>query len=259
MIQDTVNIDSHVPDEDLLRFIDGECDDVERQRITRHLGVCDPCSELHGSLLRTSHDLEDLLVSLDESPQPDLRQSVLDTANAVASLDTESTDRPRRVWLRFAAAVAGLIAVSLTAPGVRAWIVDQFAPVAEWFGGAEAPSPQEVIPAAPDRTSSTVSFRPTASVVQVYVESPQEQGVLTVDVHDAGNASAQITGTRGESSILVTPNGFRIRNLPRSGADYLVEVPLSVTEVHVRIGGAGLIVLPVADIAVDGRVMVGLR
>lgn len=259
MIQETVNIDSHVPDEDLLRFIDRECDDVERQRITRHLAVCDQCTESHGALLRTSHELEDLLSSVDELPRPGLRQSVLDRATAVVSLDTVSTAPSRRVWLRVAAAVAGLIAISLTAPSVRAWIVEQFAPVTDWFGGAEAPSVQETATPAPDRTSSTVSFLPTAGVVLVYVESSQEEGLLTVGVHDAGTASAQITGRQGESSILVMPNGFRIRNRPTSGADYLIQIPATVTEVHVRIGGAALIVLLVADIAANGVVPVALR
>ena len=259
MIHETVNTDSHVPDEDLLRFIDRECDDVERQRITRHLAVCDQCSESHASLLHTSQELEDLLVSLDESPRPGLRQSVLDTATAVVPLDTGPAASSRRVWLRVAAAVAGLIAISLTAPSVRAWIADQLAPVAEWFGGADAPSVQETATAVPDRTSSTVSFLPTAGVVQIFIESSQEEGVLTVGVHDAATASAQITGAQGESSILVMPNGFRIRNGATSGADYLVQVPRTVTEVHVRIGGAALIVLPIADIAVDGVVLVALR
>ena len=164
MIQETVNIDSHVPDEDLLRFIDRECDDVERQRITRHLAACDQCTESHGTLLGTSHELEDLLSSLDELPRPGLRQSVLDRATAVVSLDTVSTAPSRRVWLRVAAAVAGLIAISLTAPSVRAWIVEQFAPVTDLFGGAEPPSVQETATPVPDRTSSTVSFLPTAGV-----------------------------------------------------------------------------------------------
>jgi len=163
------------------------------------------------------------------------------------------------VWWRVAAAIAGLIAISLTAPSVRAWITDQLAPAAARFFGADAPLPQETATAAPDRTSSTVSFRPTAGVVQVYVESSQAEGVLTVGVHDAGTASAQITGRQGESSILVMPNGFRIRNGPTSDADYLVQIPATVTEVHVRIGGAALIVLPVADIAANGVVLVALR
>jgi anti-sigma factor RsiW len=101
---------NHLPAEDLVAWLDGECDAAAAARVAAHVGSCPACAR-EARLLRASGALLARLPSLAPSAGFDAR-----VVAAARSTATVTAPRGRLVWLRpRVAAAAAAVLVGVTA------------------------------------------------------------------------------------------------------------------------------------------------
>lgn len=220
----------HRSDDELLRFLDGECPPLEFEEVVAHVESCDRCLET----VRGFHDLSAELrngvarrLGSPATPQP--RESGSSRPGA---------GRKDRGWLRAAVVILGLVGLGMTVAPVRALVlrIAGIGPV------PALPSPDATNPAPPkpppleEPPTSTVSFIPAGDVFRIRFTSSQTAGRLVLRRTSGAAASGGITGDRADVSIRIAADGLRIDNQATTTAGYIVVVPPRIARVIVAIG-----------------------
>jgi hypothetical protein len=220
----------HLTDAEVLRYVDGEGADTERDGWSRHLDACDRCATEVDTLRAEDRLIRDWL------------ERASFEAGAVDRIAAPAVDRPdvapigagrkaargvrSRPWLR-AAVIVGLIAGALaTVPPVRAWVGGWIAPM---LSSGEEPSTEAVEPTTVD--PQVLRFVPDAGPFTIAFETPVE-GTLRLARADGSEAVLTLTG---RSEPVVSPTGLRI-GAPGPGDDYELRLPARTTSVRLWIG-----------------------
>lgn len=243
MIQAVMDLKAHPHDGDLMRYLDHECDPIEREDIRRHVEGCERCAELLGQFEGYSERLAALLPELDSAPPAGAIEEILLGAAAGARRLERTVDAPpprarnaRRSLARAAAIAFALLGLGMTVSPVRAWLVERFSAVQEALLTSQ-PAVQETALTPQPQSPSTVSFAPAPGAFFIDIVAAQESGMLTLTVQQGRVASAQVRGAVTDEGLLVLPDRLRITNSSTSAADYAVTLPSQLTKITLRIEG----------------------
>lgn len=265
---------SHLEDDDLVRYMDRQMDREEQRLARAHLFTCEPCMARLQARETESASVAGWLSALDQPPPPDRRAATLEAIQAARFRGYERTLWSGRTLLQTAAAVALLLTLAFGTPPGRAWVGgavhalsgDEPGPLArrllEMLGreparlaqapadtpsvapppaGARVASPKTVRPPRPQATapapgtSARVPFRPRANYVLIRFDTRQRAGTATVRVVREGDSWGQVVAGRRTETLEPMPDGLRVHNGLRSGADYVLEVPSVYRFIRVQI------------------------
>jgi hypothetical protein len=258
MTNDTLHLDMHLADGDILRFNDGACDWDERIRIERHLAECAVCCETSQLFEAASNELGLILDELDVEPAADARERVLAAAKkARRSHEYPDARRWRGGSLRAAAILVVVIGAGMWVPPVRAWVFE-FLGASQQAQGNSLAAPEVVAPPPPP-VSSTISFLPTSPTFGVEIAARQNEGSLVLRAGQSASASARVTGRGPTDAFLVTGDGIHLDNSEVSAATYNVTVPATLSRVRVRFGDGETLSYSVAYIASQDSLVVSLQ
>lgn len=222
----------------LVRYLDGELDAAEQQRIDAALAHDRVLVQRLETLRRRSGTLRSLLERSDlpfEGP-------------GVRSIESARAPRTSRVWLRAAAVILLLGGAIAAVPPLRAWVVTQVQRVTGNSGNDETPAP------APADAGFATSFVVTSTTIDIVV-GRQAGGRLIVRVEDVTEATASVRRTRDQGEEVMWQAGtLRITSTAASTAEFDVVVPASVTTVRVRLPDAEPIVYTTAEPSNRSRV-----
>ena len=244
-----MDLRAHPHDGDLMRYLDHECDPIEREDIRRHVEGCERCAELLGQFEGYSERLAALLPELDAAPPaPAIEEILLGAAAGTRRL------------ARAAAIAFALLGLGMTVSPVRAWLAERFSAVQEALLTSQ-PAVQETAPTLQPQSPSTVSFAPAPGAFFIDIVAAQESGMLKLTVQQGRIASAQVRGAVTDEGLLVLPDRLRITNSSTSAADYAVTLPSQLTKITLRIEGeealtvttAGLELPATWSFSLDGR------
>jgi anti-sigma factor RsiW len=253
---------SAVSDADLIRYLDGELDADESERIEAAIAGDDTVAGRLAMLSRRDRNLSALLDAVDPTDQetqaadPSLRVAGIPGQAAsvsrgaaktmesplVRSIESGRRKRQRSVsavgttgarWLKAAVIIFALLGAGLLVPPVRAWIVDRL----ETIAGAEETG-VEVSPEVTSEGGAAVSYGipVTGAVLDVTLDEAQAGGELVVESADVPNARIEPLDAAAGDPVVVTSNAVRIDNGPASAGGYRLTVPRSVRSVRVRFG-----------------------
>jgi hypothetical protein len=226
----------------LVRYLDGELDATERQRLDAAIAHDVALAQRLVTLRHRSGTLRSLLQQTDVPfDAPGVRS--IETARSVSNT-------PRR-WLRAAAILLLLGGAVAAVPPLRAWVVTQVQRVTGALPDMEPP-PTASEPL--DRFAT--SFTTSASTIDIEITSAQAGGRLIVRIEDVESASAEVRRPRDEGEgVTWLPTGtLRITSAPASTAEYDIVVPRAVDSVRVRLPGAQPVVYATSDVANRRRV-----
>jgi Flp pilus assembly pilin Flp len=248
--------ETHLPESDLVRLLDGELNAREQTRAEGHINSCSACQERLRTIEHRCIRLTSLLRESDWSA-PTVSPAFAAQLERKSSPAPRTRNRPAEThWGRAAAIIAVLLAVGVVATPLPATVAQW---VAERWSALTSPRANE--PAASSYGSAPVQevgrtriqFVPEGDELFLEFATRQASGIVTVRSADVGMVSAEVARAGGASAdLLVLPGGLRVHNMAESTADYIVIVPRTINAVSVRVGGDDLIVLPAAELA-DGR------
>ncbi len=207
---------AHVEDGALVRYLDHECDSIERVEVEAHLDGCDSCGTRVAELRRHSASVSIALRAVD---RPMLAR------------------RPARRWgMRAAAAALVVLGVAGSVRPVRAWIIGKTQALWATVMGSrdEQPGPA---PGAPVRSAS-VTFVPSGTEFTVEIVSRQQTGRLVVSAIPGDSATTVVLDGSGTENLIVLPTGLRIANSESSSASYEIRLPDRLARIQVRVGTA---------------------
>ena len=107
MTNDTLMGSPHVADGDILRFHDGECGQIERRRIARHLDECPVCAASAHFLEASTKQLNVSLTELDVPPNGNAKERFLAASANIARPLAPQSNPGSRPLLRAAIVVFG--------------------------------------------------------------------------------------------------------------------------------------------------------
>jgi predicted anti-sigma-YlaC factor YlaD len=206
---------THVEDGALVRYMDDECDAVERVEVEEHLDGCDTCGTRVAELRRHAATVSTALRALDRSLPG---------------------RRPARRWgMRAAVAALVVLGVAGSVQPVRAWIIGTTKALWATVMGTrdESPGPPSGVP-----VRSAVTFVPTGTDFTVEIGSWQRAGRLVVDGVPGDSATTVVIDGSGTEDLIVLPAGLRIANSEASSASYEVHLPDRLVRIQVRVGNA---------------------
>lgn len=253
-----LSMERHSSDGELMGLLDGESDAGE-SAVSAHVDICAACSARLARFQQLVERLDRALAATEPPavdrgrllPPPDRLEQALRRA------------RRRAVWshpgLRAAAAIVLAAGVAAASPA-RAWILERVTgrraePSAGRTPGKTARAP--TFPA-PQSAGSIVWFAPGSNELIIRLDTRPRRGTLALVAGGDSRSSAQIvSGARGEA-FLVLPTELRIRNEPRSVADYEVTLAAAVRRVRVQLGGADGRDLAAVDVAPGMRRVIQL-
>lgn len=222
---------AHLPEDELIRHLDGELDASEREQLLAHLAECGACAERLDTLRLQSQAASELIARVPVPALSDFRRARMRAVlKAAQQQDARRHTRPRRWMLRAAATGTVVFTAALAAEPVRTWIAerwDELSPRTE--SSVNSPATLSAREAGP-----RITFEAAGEVFRLELVHSQRQGTLTLRMEDGEVASAQVIGGTGD--ILVLPDGIRIANQPDSSADYLVTLPAHLGAIHLRVG-----------------------
>lgn len=234
----------HLGEEDLARLLDDEVHAEERLEWEGHLESCDDCSHRLEELGDVAQWLHEHVAVLDDGLAPN------DLARARALTSIRARARPSKGVSRYggnAVRIAAMIAVLLTAGfsvrPVRAWISDHVERIVGRFETAPLIDlPESTL----DAQGALVTFSPTEAVFRLELGNPQATGVLTIELLEVEQASAQVVAGDGET-LAVFPAGLWIENQPGSSASYRVQLPAGFIRAVVVIAADEVIATPAIE------------
>jgi anti-sigma factor RsiW len=207
---------THVEDGALVRYLDHECDAVERVEVKAHLEGCDTCATRVAELRRHAATVSIALRAVDR-PMPGRRPA------------------PR--WgMRAAAAALVVLGVAGSVRPVRAWIIGKTQALWATVVGSRDEQPRPA-PTAPVRSAS-VTFVPTGTEFTVEIVSPQRAGRLVVTTVPGDSATTVVLDGSGTEDVIVLPAGLRIANSEASSASYEIRLPNHLARIQIRVGTA---------------------
>lgn len=220
-------IERHLSDGDLLRYIDGDAAGDDRQRWHGHIEECTRCAEAVRSLERDSRLLNDWL----------------DRASFEAG-SPRPRSGPLATWAQAAAILVLMAAPVAAIPAVRSWVVERVVR-GERSAVAELPT------ATAADESAVLRFAPAAGEFEVRF-GPEVQG--SISIHRSMGPEAMLTSSGGEPEAVVSPSRLQIRN-PQPG-QYQLHLPDGTTAVRIRIGDR---TVPVSGSHIDRATTVQLE
>jgi hypothetical protein len=251
-----------VSDADLIRYLDGELDADESERIEAAIAGDDTVAGRLAVLSRRGRNLSAMLGAIDptdeetrgadpsrqvagmpgqaghisrggaEGAEMPLITSMVDArAKREARVSTGGSTGNR--WLKAAIIVFALLGAGVMVPPVRAWIVDRLESI-----GGEADTVVDGSPSMPAVDGAAVSYGipVTGTMLDVTLDEPQAGGDLIVEWGDLVNARIEPLDAAAGDPVLVTSDAVRIDNGDASTGGYRLTVPRSVTAVRVRFG-----------------------
>ncbi|MFQ5705489.1 MAG: hypothetical protein ACE5HT_15905 [Gemmatimonadales bacterium] len=231
MILMTMQDGQHIDDSDLIRLLDGECEDAEERVLQNHLNGCVQCHRRSDDLARLSERFSVLLLDLDEplavqaeSPQ---------RSHVVQTTKQDGVVRPwhSRRSLRLLAAVAALVVVIVSVGPAYAWVAPRWQMFRSLIAGAQpAETGIQVSP-------PVVSFVPAGAEFRIDFARTQAEGTVSIVADSTASASASILGGDGRDELVVLRSGLRVLNRPESSASYHLRLPRALKVVEVRVGG----------------------
>jgi hypothetical protein len=153
---------------------------------------------------------------------------------AALKLDLQAEDSLSRV-LRAAAVLAAVVLVFSATPA-RAWLV---------HGWEALKSLVTVDTGAVPAASSVISFTPRGPTFRLEFMQRPASGTLVLLFDSAATASVGLVGGDGTDGIVLLPGGLRVHNSPSSFGGYQLQLPLSLSSVHVYMAGSVELVIDV--------------
>ena len=223
----------HIPDADLIRYLDGELTAVDKAAID----ASPEASARLNALRRRSARMTGLLTSI--NPAADQVRSSADRIRP----ELDSAARRRRFVLsppmKAAAAIALLLGFGLAIPPVRAMIID-WTRLAAHAIGIGSPAAEPVTPSAaqpsPEPPSPSISLGFDVTADTFNIRHAMTTGVLVIQRWEEPKALAEATGG-GDPSYIVQPGGVRIAGTPAAGAVYTIKLPARVKTVRIVVDG----------------------
>jgi len=231
MILSTTQDDRHVDDGDLIRLRDGECPLSEERMLRDHLANCDTCRE---NLERIEQLADGFFAAMERVQPSSATQPSPNKAPNVATIGARKAQQKHwhsRRPVRVAAAIAAVLALTLTTAPARALVAAGWSTVKTLFVGAPPASDE------PQQATSLVSFVPQGDAFLIDFLHTQSRGTLSVVVDTVNTASARVMGGDGQDEIIVLQAGLRVRNRTTSAASYELRLPRSLQDIEVRIAG----------------------
>lgn len=217
---------SAVSDADLIRYLDGELDLDESERIEAAIAGDDTVAGRLAVLSRRGRNLSAMLGSVDPSDE--------ETRSADPSRRTSAHGTTGTRWLKAAIIVFALLGAGMLVPPVRAWIVDRLETIVSGEDSEAAVSPET--PAVEEGAAVSFGIPVAGAVLEVTLDEPQSGGELIVESADISNARIEPLDAAVGDPVVVTPDAVRIDNGAASTGGYRLIVPRSVTSVRVRFG-----------------------
>lgn len=247
----------HVDTGAMLRWIDGEGSDRDRQAVDAHLVQCAVCAHELGALREASRTVNQVLEAvLDvEAPTavPDVRPTRSREARVTPLRDRPHARRPLGTGWRIAASVALLLGALTAVPQLRALALEAWRTVT----GTHAEVPEvraEPVTREPEMRA-IVELTPDDSLAVVF-EAPQATGRVTVTAHDS--ATAIILSSDPRTALVVLPSRVRLSNRG-SQADYQVVIPSTLRKLVVVVAGKGQPALTGSELRRIGRTIIPLQ
>lgn len=226
--------------ERLSEYLDGELESGERERLERHLAGCAECTLALEELRRVvafARALPDRPPAGDLWPAiaRDIRPGNPIRHPGIAPPGTAAIRRrpSRLVGLAVAASLALVVVLALTGGPATSRIAERLAEITHLPIGQRAARAPELHPAPAPIVRHLV---PAGDELVLEFERHQLQGALEVRVAQVDRATIQVTTGGQVDTVLVTPEGFRVRNSARSATDYRVTVPARLVSVAIRVG-----------------------
>ncbi len=248
----------HAEDAELVRLLDGEGGEEERERTLAHMAVCTSCTERLEMIRHRGARLSELLAGWEadaiEVPEPPVPLSDIERARARGRSPAPAL---LPVWMRVAAGIVLLLGVGLTVSPLRAWVIERWAQVSAQLAGREVvEQPERPHGAA---SGHVVSFLPEGDEFLLQVDAAQAEGVLELLIEAVPRASAEISAGAAGENLLVLPYGLRIRNAAGSQASYRVTLPAALRQVRVSIGDAPAVSYDPRTLTLPARRVLDLR
>lgn len=225
---------THLPDDELLRYLDGELDAADRGRVERHLEGCPDCRREVASLRRTSERLSE---DLERAGLPEALREFEPTRSPPGSGTRRGIVAAAATVLLLVAA-AGLAAV----PGspLRAWLSESLAEVSAWL--VDDPEPAEA-------AAAGLAVEPHDGAVVVAVDGAERGATVRVRIVNGAYAAVWARGARyhtaaGRVDVREPTGDIRVQ-LPRSAVR--VELRIDGEPVFVRAGGSVEVMAPGVD------------
>lgn len=226
----------HVDDAAIVRYLDGEGDAADRERLESHVATCVRCRAALEELRAASRRVSRWLPLADEPPE---------TGPEVVPLLSRQRSMP--AFVRAAAVLALLIVgLSLAIGPVRARLAD-------WLGLDRAPATtteERAVPSIPDEAGGVrISFVPEGARFTLSFESSASSGTVTITPVDVARVTGEVT--RGEAELQTLPDGLVVRGASGEDVHYRLEVPRTLERVEVRVEGRTVWSGPPAEARID--------
>jgi anti-sigma factor RsiW len=241
----SMNATPHLDDAALVRLLDGEHSPDERARWDAHLVACARCT---GEVDRLRADEAIVRVWLE--------RAAFEVALPRGSTRITVPRAAATPWLRVAAVIA-LLALPVTAiaaiPTLRAWVV---AAIAEWRDDDDTgvTATQAANADAVDHVGRAY-FVPAAGRFTVELAAAQTAGTLRI-AHGTGES---VVFDQDGTDAVFSESMLRIRNTPEAARSYVLQVPLTVTSVRVRIAARTIAVLDANALRAGAELPLGAR
>ncbi len=232
MIFMTMQDQPHIEDCDLIRLLDGECEDAEQRVLQNHLNGCVQCRRRGDDLARLSEQFSALLLDLDEplAAQARLTQRppVAPKAEKYGAVQAWLSRRS----LRWVATIVAVVFVIVSAGPAYGWVAARWEMLKSLVAG---PQPAEL---GSQVSPPIVTFVPAGTEFRIDFARTQSEGTVSIVADTTSSASARIMGGDGRDEIVVLRSGLRVLNRPESSASYRLRLPRLLKVVEVRVGGA---------------------
>ncbi|MFQ5679369.1 MAG: zf-HC2 domain-containing protein [Gemmatimonadota bacterium] len=248
---------SHLTEEGLLAYLDGELAEPAGKEAKDHLAQCRACRRRYRELRELTRHVSAALELLDPAPplvQPaDIRRRAARTLPLEPARSREAArprtvrnggKRRRRALLAAAVlllAVAGAGATTLASSAARRWVAASVPVVGRLFR-AEPPSAPPEIPTAPASLSMGISVDPTAGRIRVLVERPAPGVLVRVRLVEQERASVWAAG----ATYRTGPG--RVEVVRPGPGDVRVELPRTLSSATVEVDGRTMLEKRGADL-----------
>jgi anti-sigma factor RsiW len=280
MMTPTPSSTPHLADDEILRYIDAEGSETERQRWETHLDACLRCQHETDTARNESRDVSRWLAAAAfeapgpaEEPAPSRapeaalrpapkRAPVPASRPAPVPARKPALERwrvPRRPaawrttaapWLKAAAILLLLAAPVAAIAPLRDWVGDRIAAL------VSRPVPPTAAPAAtPVTTAAAVRFMPAPGTLAVVFDARQASGDLVVGRTTGAEAILEVEGDPAPEPV-VSARMLRIANTSGTTVSYRLLLPPAVERVELALGDRQ-VTLEAADL--DRATVIRLR
>jgi hypothetical protein len=241
---------THATDGLLQAYLDGEIDSTAEAALREHLAACGACADELHEQDRLSARAHEALGVLD-APAPMLRaQAALHARRAAAPAGRAGQARQRLA--RFGAGslaraailllvLAGAAAAAVPGSPLRSALENAVARVAQMFtqnGPAQtapAPAPEPGQPAAAVLETASMAILPADGSIRVLLHAPSAP--VDVYVRLVPESRAVVETATPDRSVRLRSGVGRVEVMGLSGGSVVIDIPLSVPNATVEVGG----------------------